>query len=67
MRVIDSELRLFVNGQPMLKAVPVAEDVVALHGLGFEASLVYEFDGDTASRVTLHVGAAPVLAIDVGA
>ena len=66
-RVIDNELRLFVNGQPMLKAVPVAEDVVELHGLDFEARLVYEFEGGAARRVTLHVGSIPMLAIDVAA
>lgn len=63
-RIIDNELRLFVNGQPMLKAVPVSEDVVELLGLDFDARLLYEFDGGAARRVTLEIGATPVLVID---
>lgn len=62
-RLVDSELCVFVNEQPLLKAVPASEETLDLLGLGTEARLEYTFDGDTVLRVTLFVGPAPVFSL----
>lgn len=63
--VVDSELCVFVNEQPLLKAVPLAEDVLALLGLGAEAQLRYAFDEQGASSVSLALGPHIVHAFDL--
>lgn len=65
LRLLDSELRLFVNDQPMLKAVPISEDRVKLLGLAFPAELAYDFADGRARRVSLELGGVPILALDV--
>jgi aspartyl/asparaginyl beta-hydroxylase (cupin superfamily) len=55
-RLVDSELCVFVNQQPLLKAVPEAEDQLGLFGLGLPAHLHYEFDGDRPAHVKLVMG-----------
>jgi aspartyl/asparaginyl beta-hydroxylase (cupin superfamily) len=65
LRLIDSELRLFVNEQPMLKAVPLSEDRVELLGLGFPAELAYELEDGHARRVSLEAGGVAILTLEV--
>ncbi|RKH43029.1 hypothetical protein D7Y23_30095 [Corallococcus sp. AB050B] len=65
MRMVDNELCIFVNEQPMLKAVPVSEDTVDLLGMGPEARLRYTFRGEAVRDVTLTVGTTPVYSFDV--
>jgi len=64
-RLVDNELCIFINEQPMLKAVPVSEDTVDLLGLGPEARLQYTFNGDAVRSVTLNFGTTPLFSFDV--
>lgn len=64
-RLVDSELCVFVNQQPLLKAVPASEDTLDLLGLAPEARLQYAFEGDAIRSVTLTLGATPVFSFDV--
>lgn len=57
LRLIDSELCIFINNQPLLKAMPVSEDILDLIGLGTEAHLQYEFEVNKVKHVTLVMGA----------
>jgi aspartyl/asparaginyl beta-hydroxylase (cupin superfamily) len=62
-RLVDSELMVFVNQQPLLKAVPASEDTLDLPGLGQQARLRFAFDDDAVDHVTLTLGAASVLTL----
>jgi aspartyl/asparaginyl beta-hydroxylase (cupin superfamily) len=64
-RLVDSELCVFVNEQPLLKAVAVSEDTLDLIGLGLDVRLHYAFDDDLAKQVLLTVDSMPVLPLDV--
>lgn len=64
-RCTDNELCVFVNEQPILKAVPVSEDTLDLLGLESDARLVYAFDGPALQSVTLTLDAVPVFRFDV--
>ena len=63
-RLVDSELCVFVNEQPLLKAVPVSEESLDLIGLGSEARLEYAFNNNVVSSATLTLGATPVFSLD---
>lgn len=63
--VVDSELCVFVNQQPLLKAMPLSEETLALLGLGAEAQLRYTFDAHGARSVALALGAHVVHAFDI--
>lgn len=62
-RLVDSELCVFVNQQPLLKAIPASEESLDLIGLGAEARLEYAFDGDTVRKATLTLGSVPVMSL----
>jgi aspartyl/asparaginyl beta-hydroxylase (cupin superfamily) len=64
-RLVDSELCVFVNQQPMLKASPVSEDTLDLPGLGADARLEYAFQNDAVHSVTLTMGGAPIFSFEV--
>ncbi|AAF84841.1 aspartyl/asparaginyl beta-hydroxylase domain-containing protein [Xylella fastidiosa] len=55
-RLVDSELCVFINQQPLLKAVPDAEDLLSLVGLGLPSQLQYEFREERVSHVRLVIG-----------
>jgi aspartyl/asparaginyl beta-hydroxylase (cupin superfamily) len=56
LRLVDSELCVFVNDQPLLKAAPASEDTLDVLGLGVPATLQYTFAGERASQVALAIG-----------
>jgi len=45
-RLVDTELCVLVNGQPLLKAIPLTEDKLSLIGLPMEAYVDYAFSAD---------------------
>ncbi|MGO1069415.1 aspartyl/asparaginyl beta-hydroxylase domain-containing protein [Lysobacter sp. CA199] len=65
--LVDSELCVFVNEQPLLKAVPVSEETLDLLGLGAEAQLRYAFDGERIRSVSLALGPHVVYTFDLRA
>ncbi len=54
-RLIDEELCVLVNDQPLLKAIPITEDKLELIGLGFDASVDYVFYQDAIKNLTLDM------------
>ena len=54
--VSGDELLVTVNGQPMLRAVPVSEEMVDLVGLPSEARLHYRFNGAIPTAVCMMIG-----------
>ena len=56
---------MFVNQQPLLKAMPLSEETLALLGLGAEAQLRYVFDDHGVRAVTLALGAQVVYTFDI--
>lgn len=63
-RLIDSELVLLLNKQPMLKAIPVSEHSIALIGLSISAGLNYTFNNDQVAQVELVLDDTPILTIE---
>lgn len=62
-RLVDSELCVFVNEQPLLKAIPVSEESLDLVGLGADARLEYVFNEDAVLKATLTLGSVPVISL----
>ena len=54
--VAGDELLVTVNGQPMLRAVPVSEEMVDLVGLSCEARLHYRFVEATPTALSMIIG-----------
>lgn len=50
------ELLVMLNSQPMLKAVPVSEEMLDLVGLSSSARLIYRFEDDLPTRVSMVLG-----------
>jgi hypothetical protein len=59
-RVVNGDLLIFINEQPLLRGVPVADNVVEVLGLGDHARLHYVFNEQCATSVTLSLGAAEI-------
>ena len=62
--LIDNELVLFLNKQPMLKAIPVSEHSIALIGLSVSAGLNYTFNNSQVAQVELVLDDTPILTIE---
>lgn len=58
--IIENELQVMLNGQPMLQAIPVSEEMVDLVGFPCEARLHYRFDGKKPKAVCLMIGQQPL-------
>lgn len=51
-----NELLVMLNNQPMLKAIPVSEEMLDLVGLPSSARLHYRFERDVPTRVSMILG-----------
>ncbi|MFT5779693.1 MAG: hypothetical protein ACI837_002652 [Crocinitomicaceae bacterium] len=55
-RLIDGEFCLFINDQPMVRAIPVTENKLSLMGVAIEMSVDYTFKNDVADSLTFNIG-----------